>query len=182
MHIFFNFLFIYSFAFLSVFTEEQSIYWIYFELYSRPIIWLAIFFGIVLSLLPDICLKVIENILIFTKIEKLKTKEADRVKKFNKELEEDFNYSFRPLNVYYLSHPDNKDVQTKVYRGKLNYDDGTIDIETKTDKPNERIMSFVFNNNRKTERKLSRRTSIISSIINLNREKSHVSTTRDENE
>ena len=100
-------------------------------------------------------MKVFENIRLREQMSKMKIEEAARIKKFNKELEENFNYAFRPINVYYVSHPKNKETNTKVYSGKLNYVDGTIDIESKNDKPNERIFSRLLNS-RSAKREIGR--------------------------
>jgi len=54
--------FIFRPLFLYSITENQNLYWNYFTLLSSPNVWFCIIVSTVASILPDICLKVIENL------------------------------------------------------------------------------------------------------------------------
>lgn len=122
-------------------------------MYSKPIVWFSIILVFVVSVLPDVVLKVVQDLGQERRLNKLRVAEETRIKEFNKEMETDFNYSFRTINVYYLSsapinstgvnNQNQNGVKTKAYRAKLNYDTGEIDVETKLDRPNERIRNFL---------------------------------------
>ena len=138
---------------ISFFTEEQSIYWIYFDLYSKPIVWFAVCLVFMVSVLPDLVLKVAYDLSQKRRLEKYRIAEETRIREFSREMvETNFNYSFKTIHVYYLSSgPINSTainnykngVKTKAYRAKLNYDTGDIDVETKLDRPNERLRNFL---------------------------------------
>ena len=49
---------------VTVFTMEQSMFWVYFRVLSRPDTWLCFLLTSVLALAPDLCLKVIENMML----------------------------------------------------------------------------------------------------------------------
>ena len=47
---------------LTVLTEEQSLYWLFFRLFSYPTVWACLVVGLFAALLPDLCYKVAEGL------------------------------------------------------------------------------------------------------------------------
>jgi hypothetical protein len=47
---------------LSIFTNEQSYYFIYYKLFTSGTFWFCNFLTVLLGILPDIVLKIIENL------------------------------------------------------------------------------------------------------------------------
>ena len=67
---------------LTVFTENQSLYFEYFTMLSSPSVWLCIILCLIAAIIPDVCLRVIENIKETRSFDKLKDSinETTRVK------------------------------------------------------------------------------------------------------
>jgi hypothetical protein len=59
---------------LTIFTEEQSFFWVVYKLLSHPVSWLILLLSAVTALIPDICLKVAENFYHTIQEEKLRIK------------------------------------------------------------------------------------------------------------
>jgi hypothetical protein len=57
---------------LTVFTENQSLYFEYFTMLSSPSVWLCIILCLIAAIIPDVCLRVIENIKETRSFDKLK--------------------------------------------------------------------------------------------------------------
>ena len=57
---------------LTVFTEHQSLYFEYFTMLSSPSVWLCIILCLIAAIIPDVCLRVIENIKETRSFDKLK--------------------------------------------------------------------------------------------------------------
>ena len=80
---------------LTVFTEDQTLYFSYLTLLSSPTMWLLIFLSIVTSLIPDFAFKLIENM-----------NEAKKIAKLQKQQNELDNKTktFRFLDFTFLSN------------------------------------------------------------------------------
>ncbi|CAF0782460.1 unnamed protein product [Brachionus calyciflorus] len=64
---------------LTAFTENQSLYWVFYKILSYPSIWLCIFLSSSIALIPDILIHIFENVFEEYK-EKLNDKMANRIK------------------------------------------------------------------------------------------------------
>ena len=80
---------------MTVFTEDQTLYFSYLTLLSSPTMWLLIFLSIATSLLPDFAFKLIENM-----------NEAKKIAKLQKQQNELDNKTktFRFLDFTFLSN------------------------------------------------------------------------------
>lgn len=58
-------------SFIADFTENQSLYWIYYTLLSSLSVWLCIVGCLVAAIIPDVLLKAIDNLKYAEKIKKL---------------------------------------------------------------------------------------------------------------
>ena len=67
-------------------TEGQSYYWIYFEIYSLPIFWFLIMLVVVAAFIPDIIIKVFNELTFYTNSsrESVKTSFFQRLNSLNK--------------------------------------------------------------------------------------------------
>lgn len=70
-------------AFITELTDGQETYWIFFYIFSTAPTWLVIILASVVSILPDVVLKVIENMRENYSIMKAKQEEAARARKMN---------------------------------------------------------------------------------------------------
>ena len=59
-------------AFFTDFTDNQSMFYVLFMLFTSGPAWFCIILATVVSLIPDICLKVLENFIENQKLKKLK--------------------------------------------------------------------------------------------------------------
>lgn len=61
------------------FTDNQSLYWIYFDLYSTGPVWFLLLLEVFAAILPDIVIKVLENLRDTELIRKEKRDEQSRI-------------------------------------------------------------------------------------------------------
>ncbi len=47
---------------MTVFTEEQNFYWIFYQIFSYPITWFCFLITAVVAIIPDLIIKIIENL------------------------------------------------------------------------------------------------------------------------
>ena len=66
---------------LTTFTDYQSLYWIYFNLFSNGPVWFLLFLEVFAAILPDIIIKVLENVRDTELIRKEKRDEQSRIER-----------------------------------------------------------------------------------------------------
>jgi hypothetical protein len=60
------------------FTDNQDLYWVYFNMFSQPAVWFCILLAITAAIIPDILAKAIENLIERNEVNKLQKIETDR--------------------------------------------------------------------------------------------------------
>ena len=65
-------------SFLTSITDNQDLYWVYFNMLSQPVVWLCMISATVASLIPDIISRTIENIFERNKVNKLGKNDQER--------------------------------------------------------------------------------------------------------
>jgi hypothetical protein len=68
---------------LSSITDDQSIYWVYYDMLSTGTVWLTLLLNVVAALIPDLVIIVVENLRDTKKINKHKHREFSRLNKEN---------------------------------------------------------------------------------------------------
>ena len=68
---------------LYTFTDQQSLYWVYFNLLSSATVWLTLLFSVLTAIVPDLVIKAAENLRDSEKIKKIKQKEKENAVRFN---------------------------------------------------------------------------------------------------
>ncbi|RNA25283.1 putative phospholipid-transporting ATPase IH [Brachionus plicatilis] len=100
---------------LTIITENQTIYWIYNFMYTKGPFWFYIFLSTVVSLIPDIIFKIIENILQMNTVKRLKQEEIEKFEKGKRmEKMEDKETDFKKVRVFYVPPGINRVIDTKV--------------------------------------------------------------------
>jgi len=84
---------------ITVLTEEQSLYWLFYRLFSYPTVWACLAVGLCAALLPDLCFKVIQGL-------------GQQVKKAREE-------NFKRKLLYFRDLPDNHEQQRRKRMGKF---------------------------------------------------------------
>lgn len=69
------------------FTDYMSLYWIYFSLYSNGPVWFLLFLEIIVAIIPDLIIKILENLRDVELIRKEKENEQDRIERSKRNLE-----------------------------------------------------------------------------------------------
>ena len=67
-------------------TEGQNYYWIFYKIFSRISFWLCMLLSLVASIIPDVCIKVIENL----NAERNKTKKNISRLSFKPKIDDEF--------------------------------------------------------------------------------------------
>ena len=69
---------------LFTFTDQQSLYWIYFNLFSNASFWFTLFLSVITAIVPDLVIKASENVNDSEQIKKIKQTERELTVNFNK--------------------------------------------------------------------------------------------------
>jgi hypothetical protein len=76
-------------------TENQSFFWIFFQLFSYPTIWLCFLLSAALAVIPDVLIKIVENLLNERYLRKKAEKLAKYQSRFLKDVPDHFKDQHR---------------------------------------------------------------------------------------
>jgi hypothetical protein len=115
---------------LSTITDDQSIYWVYYDMLSTGTVWLTLILNVVAALIPDLVIIVVENLRDTQKINKHKQREFSRL---NKDIDTDNenentnnkndkvvgNGGFEHVDKQPSNLDDNNNIQNRSYNVKV---------------------------------------------------------------
>ena len=64
---------------MTLITEEQRFYWVLYQLLSYPSVWMLFILTTAIALIPDLVIKIAENVIGDEKIRKVETEFIDRL-------------------------------------------------------------------------------------------------------